>query len=413
MMKRELISILLICTLGIAGCGKSGSSDSSSAPAGAAAAHNIVGSGAASSDLSLTVAHYDADGAGKITTIDGEPVSSAGAGTVSSYDASSEGSTAGSSSSASDGTGTENADTGTESADTGTESVSASVSSGSDNGTETGGSAVRIDMSEEASSENQKAARCLASLDNISWSKGITTFGGYTPSPAILKTLQDTTDAITSESMATGFMIMDLNTCAGVCYNSDAKFYSSDAASAAFIIGTLNGDPTSLSNHGEEFQIVASGGNRDTWYTLMNYYGFTYMNSWLSSGGIDAVADGSGGAYLSAEDLTRLWLKNYQYFTTDTNGSTAQVWFQSPQNSALRDTLGSSYTTESVPGSLSDSETPDNDTTCEGGIVHDGDNPYIIAVMTDYAAKPEKLRPLISALNASHSELLRAAGKSS
>lgn len=391
-MKNRMLSLILICALGIAGCGSSESATTSetatTTAANASAAHNVVGAGVSSTDSSITDATYDASGVGAVTSIDGEAVSS---------DASSSDTTA-----APDTSATENVTS--SSTDTGDSGTTESVTSSSN--TVTSGN----EITEDASTGNEKAANCLASLDRITWESGITSFGGYTPSQAMLQTLQDTVSEVEDNGKNISFMMIDLNTYAGICYNSEANFYASNAAIPAFIIGTINGDSTAVSTSGEEFQIIATNGDSSTYSTLMNLYGFTYMNEWMTDAGTDATADGNGSCFLSAEELTRIWLRNYQYFTAASDGSTVETWFRSPENSQFQEILGNSYTTESEPGFLSDEEMTDYNTSCEGGIVYDGENPYVLVVMTDYADNPDKIKPAISALNAAHNELMRCAG---
>ena len=428
----------LICALGFAGCGsKKAVSDPASASstemATINAADNLVGNGVSSCDTSLTTATYDPSGRGSVTSVDGQPVNafrtsadtSAASGDASAdgtaavgTDASADGTnTSGTDTSAdgtdtsADGAGTSGTDTsadGTDTSDTGTSSDSAASSSSS--------ASSDIDFSATVDSENQKAALCLASLDNISWASGITSFGGYTPSPAMLTVLKDASSSIDNDGKNFSYMIMDVNTYAGVCYNSDAHYYASLAAASAFIIGTLNADSSSLTSSGEEFQILAANGSssQDTYTTLMNTYGFNGMNAWMQAGGVNTVIDGYGSAFLSAEDLTRIWLKNYQYFTTDTNGSNVETWFQSPSDSPVRTALGSKYTTFDLPGNYSggSSDASDYITTVDAGVVSAGNTPYIIVVMSDYAAQPDKITPLVQALDAVHSELVSAAGLS-
>lgn len=434
----------LICALGFTGCGSSKSATASTSTVEMAtvnAAKNLIGSGVSSCDSTLTSASYDPAGKGSVTSVDGQPVNAGlSAGTSASTDASASGTSATSSSSADssgadantaangtdgtaasadgtdasdDGSGTDVSAVGTDTGDaTGTD---ASASASSSSSSSAGNASSSIDFSVTADSENQKAALCLASLDRITWTSGITSFGGYTPSAAMLRVLQETGSTISDGGKHYGYMLIDINTYAGICYDSDAHFYSSGAAAAAFIIGTLNADATSLSNSGEEFQIVAANGSssQETYTNLMNTYGFTGMNQWLNAGGIDPSIDGYGAAFLSAEDLSRIWLKNYQYFTTDSNGSTVETWFQSPSDSPIRTALGSKYTTWSLPGNYTGgSDATDYDTTVDAGIVSSGSSPYGIAIISDYAAQPDKLVPLVQALDAVHTELMSAAGLS-
>lgn len=451
--QKRLVIAGLVCALGFTGCGSKKAESTTTASVEMAtvnAASNLVGSGVSSCDSSLTSATYDPSGKGSVTSVDGQPVSAAAASadTSGSSDASADSSSvssASASSSSSDSSSASGTDTSADGTDTleegtsadGTDSTGADTSAdGTDTaGTDTsangtgstgadtsadstasssGNASSGVDFSVTADSENQKAALCLASLDKITWSSGVTSFGGYIPSRAMLKALQDTASSIDSDGKNYGYMLIDINTYAGVCYDSDAHFYSSGAAAAAYIIGTLNSDSTALSNSGEEFQIVAANGSssRDTYTTLMNSYGFSGMNAWMEAGGVNTAVDGYGAAFLSAEDLSRIWLKNYQYFTTDASGSAVETWFQSPADSPIRTALGSRYTTWNLPGSYSGESSADYDTTVDAGIVSSGSAPYIIAIVSDYAAQPDKLVPLVQALDAVHTELMSAAGLS-
>ncbi|MGI6111775.1 MAG: hypothetical protein ACOYBK_05900, partial [Bilifractor sp.] len=280
----------LICALGFTGCGSSKSATPSTSTVEMAtvnAAKNLIGSGVSSCDSTLTSASYDPAGKGSVTSVDGQPVNAGlSAGTSASTDASASGTSATSSSSADssgadantaangtdgtaasangtdasdDGSGTDVSAVGTDTGDaTGTD---ASASASSSSSSSAGKASSSIDFSVTADSENQKAALCLASLDRITWTSGITSFGGYTPSAAMLRVLQETGSTISDGGKHYGYMLIDINTYAGICYDSDSHFYSSGAAAAAFIIGTLNADATSLSNSGEEFQIVAANGS--------------------------------------------------------------------------------------------------------------------------------------------------------
>ncbi len=394
------------------------SASGSSATISSSADSSGAGSGTSVNETDGTTTSTDgtdtsADGSGTGTSVDGTDSSADGSGTDTSADGTDSSADGSGTDVSADGTDSSANGSGTDTGDaTGTD---ASASASSSSSSSAGNTSSSIDFSVTADSENQKAALCLASLDRVTWTSGITSFGGYTPSAAMLRVLQETGSTVSDGGKHYGYMLIDINTYAGICYDSDAHFYSSGAAAAAFIIGTLNADATALSNSGEEFQIVAANGSssQETYTNLMNTYGFTGMTQWLNAGGIDPSIDGYGAAFLSAEDLSRIWLKNYQYFTTDSNGSTVETWFQNPSDSPIRTALGSKYTTWSLPGSYTGgSDAADYDTTVDAGIVSSVSSPYVIAIISDYAAQPDKLVPLVQALDAVHTELMSAAGLS-
>ena len=75
-------------------------------------------------------------------------------------------------------------------------------------------------------------------------------------------------------------------------------------------------------------------------------------------------------------------------------------WYIKPNSSAIYNSLGQGYRTESKAGWFCESNKPDATATTDGGIIYpDNGAPYVIAIITDFPADMKRLEPLCTELN--------------
>lgn len=193
-----------------------------------------------------------------------------------------------------------------------------------------------------------------------------------------------------------GFLIMNLNTGSGFCYNIDTRIYGASTYKApisAFLCeeyidgGALN--KSAVSNRIED-AIVWSDNN--SYRSLKHSYDGSDHNNWLSEMGIDPANYMATFPSYSVRDSATLWTHIWDYLNS---GSDTATWlkglFERTETSFLRNgavEAGMDNATVYNKAGWCVSESGREDAVNDAGIVVDGDNTYLVVAFTSRPDSP-------------------------
>ena len=245
------------------------------------------------------------------------------------------------------------------------------------------------------SSNTQKSAEQISEITSL-----MTGFGGVTLTDHVKNLLAEALDTTNGNDFS--FLLADLTDNKGIAYNIDEDFYSASSIKGPYVASLVASDPDILSDNQESSEIenILLYSDNTCYVRMLNTYGFTPLMDWSDEAGADLEITAYDYTYYSARTLAKLWIRNYEYFTSDTTGKQLAEEFEQPETSSIHETLGDMYTTQSKAGWIAD---PDCSSTCDAGIVYADNGPYVLVVMSDLPASLESLDPLVTLLDQLHS----------
>lgn len=245
------------------------------------------------------------------------------------------------------------------------------------------------------SSNTQKSAEQISEITSL-----MTGFGGVTLTDHVKNLLAEALDTTNGNDFS--FLLADLTDNKGIAYNIDEDFYSASSIKGPYVASLVASDPDILSDNQESSEIenILLYSDNTCYERMVNTYGFTPLMDWSDEAGTDLGITAYDYTYYSARTLAKLWIRNYEYFTSDTTGKQLAEEFEQPETSSIHETLGDMYTTQSKAGWIAD---PDCNSACDAGIVYADNGPYVLVVMSDLPASLESLDPLVTLLDQLHS----------
>ncbi|WP_350455350.1 InlB B-repeat-containing protein [Slackia heliotrinireducens] len=204
------------------------------------------------------------------------------------------------------------------------------------------------------------------------------------------------------------FVMVDLKTGIGVCYNPNQVMYSACSIKAPYIAAVNKYSPGSVTPYWQGLMTQSiTVSNNETYYACKNHWGpdplIRFMNYTNTT---DHFNYNHYYAFLTANDLAKIWIGNYDYFYVNTNQNSkwCRSLYTHSYSSVIYYELGQTYTVHSKPGWINDGGVYDafND----GGIIMDPGHPYVIALLSDACGQSAQLRSLLRALDNVHTDMV-------
>jgi hypothetical protein len=214
--------------------------------------------------------------------------------------------------------------------------------------------------------------------------------------------LEEAIGAFTERGWQVSFVMMDVESNTVVSYQKDLELYSASAIKGPYVLSLLENDT--------EVSIAVwdaiSYSDNDAYAFLREQYGNEIFIEWVEEAGVDKSQGEENYTTTTSLDLAKMWLCGYENLYTDDDQTTLLTeLFAETLNSPISLTLGEKATVLSKCGWIDDGGYYNvyND----GGIVDDGDNPYILAMMSDAPGTDgeEEMCALAEALDNLHSQL--------
>lgn len=197
-----------------------------------------------------------------------------------------------------------------------------------------------------------------------------------------------TLDQIKAITPDVGFLILDIDTGAGICYNIDQDIYAASSFKGPYSVyvcesATSGSLPSSTRDN---IHNAISWSDNNSYYRLRNAYNGTTFTSWMEDVGVDPAKAARTFPTYNTRDLAKLWLHSYPYLT-NTNDTKAQ-WlaneFRNTEVSFLRDGIvlsgASDATVMNKGGWIIGSK--NYNSVIDAGLIEDDGHHYLVSIMT-------------------------------
>jgi hypothetical protein len=247
-------------------------------------------------------------------------------------------------------------------------------------------------------------SQILSSISSARGSKSITSFGGYSPSGRTMGDLQKSLSSIRAKGYAAGFMMVDLTTGQGIAYNVDQSFYSASTVKGPYVASIVSAKPSSVLAWKSTMQATIRHSSNEGYESLRTAFGSSPMQQWCDSAGVPTSVGSNWYTDYSTRTLTKLWLQNYTFFTSEKqNSKLCQSWYTSSFNSPIYATLGKYHYMNTKAGWIGEA---DLRAASDAGIVWGDGGPYLITIMTNAPGNINILKPLIWSIERAHDEMI-------
>lgn len=209
---------------------------------------------------------------------------------------------------------------------------------------------------------------------------------------------------LTVRGFDVGFMLTDLTTGKTIRYNADEAFYSASTIKAPYVVSVINRSPDAATSFYYTIQEIVVNSSNDDYHKLRSTYGKTSMVDWCEAAGVDTDIANVYYPAITAEQLCKLWMQNYTYFTTAEGGQTVASWFEKPYKSPIHSVLGSKFTTQTKAGWI-EGTTDYYQAASDAGIVYADSGAYAVAILSNGRSNLTLLNTLVEALDTAHSEM--------
>ena len=283
-------------------------------------------------------------------------------------------------------------------------SASADISGATVHVTNDASRAQRFRFEPASLSSSDIANNAASSLHSASGGRWISSFGGYSISPAASASLQNAINGFSARGWDVGLIMVDLNTGKGLAYNADWDCYSASSIKGPYVASLAAQNPALLGgNTASVMERTITVSDNNAYASLRSSFGAAPIQNWCRQVGVDANKLSDWYVNYSARDLGLLWTRNYEYFF----GSAAyheqlRSWYRSPLNSPIANTVGRHYESYSKPGWHF---TMGRNSTNDAGIVFAPNGCYLLAVMTNAPAQFGSVHSLVWALDTIHNEM--------
>lgn len=253
------------------------------------------------------------------------------------------------------------------------------------------------------------------SLDVAKSSRTISSFGGYIMSSKVSKDLKSAVDGIRGKGYDVGFIMMDISTHKGVCYNCDALFYGASSIKGPYIASVVSKHPEAIKKYAHNITEAMFYSWDYDYKEVLAAYGKGPMRTWCSECGVrKAIAESLPWANYTARELAKMWGRTYVLYQQSAAGEQLGKWSERPNISTIHATLGAEYRTRSKAGWI-DAGGAKNPTingggplwrvSDDGGIVYAKNGAYVVAIMSSVPADHDALNALTAAIDAAHSAM--------
>lgn len=200
------------------------------------------------------------------------------------------------------------------------------------------------------------------------------------------------------------FIVLDLNTGNVFSLNSEDSFYGASTIKGPYVAALNKFSPEMVDEYTESVMenTIQWSSNED--YENLHYlYGNGDMYDMTEYTDVsDSIIDEYNWyPYLTATELTKLWIGTYIYFFEDTNENSewCQSLYTDSRESFIHSALGDNYTVYTKPGWYSDWEDVSRN---DAGIVMADGHDYILTIMSDAFDSYDDLEDLAAALDETH-----------
>lgn len=242
----------------------------------------------------------------------------------------------------------------------------------------------------------------LKAVSSVKSTSSITAFGGarFDKASAAGKRLQSALSAVRSSCGTCAFLMMDLETGAGVCSNAGQVVYGASTIKAPYVAAICKYAPSRINASAKShIAAVASWSSNDDYKALRSRFGSGPMASFKKYCGVTEIDSGSTWVSYSPKALGKFWVGTYWFVFEDQGALSSYLKgkLKMGASSFIKSALSSKRTTYkkagwgSFPrsGSIYD----------DAGIVVKNGHPYLVVVMSKAYCNKGKLENLVRAID--------------
>lgn len=242
-------------------------------------------------------------------------------------------------------------------------------------------------------------------ISNITDMEAVQGIGGYVPSTYALTEINSALEALSNRGTKVGFIVLNLQTNQGICYNTDRQFYTASSIKGPFAVSLAKYNPEAAERWNNTITNMLVNSDNDAYTALNDSFRRTYIQQFCEEWGVDPALCVYKYPQLACKDLALLWVGAYNYFEEDEFGDSIGAIMENPAYSLIHSEFEDVYTTRSKAGwEFSDINSKHNGTT-DAGIVYTDHGDYLIVIMSTVPRDIEPLRPLLKALENSINEM--------
>ncbi len=225
---------------------------------------------------------------------------------------------------------------------------------------------------------------------------------------AAFQSLESAVESLEADDIAVGIYLQDLSTPDTLTLNADRPFYPASSIKVAASTMAMETDGGSSVGTDTVYNCLVYSDNA-SYAGIVSTYGRGNLAQWLTENGAPdaAAAVEDNYPWISPAELGALWTSTEQFLATDTDASeTLGTYLGETEHSVAGDLLRSDeVTVQSKPGWYP-ADSYDCPATVDAGVVTKPGSSYVFVVMTDAAEDFDAIKPLVSALDAVHDEMV-------
>lgn|GEM_PF-1444714 len=232
----------------------------------------------------------------------------------------------------------------------------------------------------------------------------VQSIGDFIPSSEDITALWEEIDSL-ERSYTVSFVMIDIATGKGIMYNPNDKLYTASSIKGPFAVSLSYYDPEGAEQYASTITSMISVSNNDAYSSLSSIYGRTYIQQWCEECGVDPEPFRYKYAMITSSQLALLWLRNYEYFSSDDCSDEFRTLFEGTLNSIISETLGQTYTVRSKAGWMIGIVSGKHDATVDAGVVYAYNGDYVMVIMTSVPSGMNRLENLTVILDSIHSKM--------
>lgn len=242
----------------------------------------------------------------------------------------------------------------------------------------------------------------IESVNYAKSSSGISAFGGarFDKDSAAGKRLQEALSSLRRSCGTCAFLMMDLETGAGVCSNANQVVYGASTIKGPYIAAICKYAPSRIDSSAKShIAPVASWSSNDDYKSLRSRFGASPMASFMKYCGVTEISSSSTWVSYSPKTLGKFWVGTYWYLFKDQNKHSGYLkgQFKKGASSFIKSALSSKRATYTKAGwgPFPESGNIYND----AGIVTKDGHPYLVVVLSKAYYSKGKLETLVNAID--------------
>ncbi len=227
-------------------------------------------------------------------------------------------------------------------------------------------------------------------LNGVGNTSSLTKFGTFVISDEMLVKIQAELDRLSDQHRNPSFLLLDLETGAGLAYHIDNEYYSASGVKVHNICAICYYAPSAFATYTEPMEAALKYSSNDAYEALFNAYNENTPNEWRARAHLGKQQWGRMYTRYTTRDNAKLWLVDWDYLMGPGDApATMREWMSDSKKCAFSKVLGSreGYTVCSKAGW----ESGENNGCNEGGFIQTPGGTYLLVVMSSLGGYPDEV----------------------